>query len=589
VGRQEALTEMTEVSLNTKKEYALYYHDKGFSVCILHHNPPHLGKIAAIKWGKYQEERADKTQIAAWWDKDPEYNIMLIMGSISKAIALDVDGDVAKKRLEEKLVEMSTNLRVEFQDTMKNKSGGGGYHFVFRIEDDISDIGNKELWTDGGPHSEIKLKANGGYIVGAPSIHDSGNLYEWNGKDPALITRQQLNELIRLLSPVSEQQQQKQQQPMGASIGEGVEGGGCYRRLTIDDMEVLLKLIMPVYTDGTRDMFLFSLTGAMRKEGFPHEDTEKLVEEISKRSPYSNENMEKNLLVVDATYQKPIDDPRAIRGKAGLRGVLVDNYQPKDEKERQSRIDTFTQICQIINYVKPASAGSSSSNDDGGDGDGGGGTPPSEDDDNKKDNNKRSNKTLSTGAGLLRDKTVEDDETMIISYLATQVISRITVKAFLDTQEIIYYDQRRKHYSSGGGKRGESVINAEIEKIVDEIKAPYSVRGSIKSEVVKSIADRNPVNREDVDADPYTINLDNCLLDIFELVQMDQTPDYLTFSKFPIVYDTDAECPRIERFLGEVIIDTHKLREVLKFLGVYPTQKLQVREVAFVTWWRFQR
>jgi hypothetical protein len=46
---------------------------------------------------------------------------------------------------------------------------------------------------------------------------------------------------------------------------------------------------------------------------------------------------------------------------------------------------------------------------------------------------------------LLRDKTVDDENTRIITYLATEVISRVTLKAYLDTQEIIYYDEFRKH------------------------------------------------------------------------------------------------------------------------------------------------
>lgn len=46
---------------------------------------------------------------------------------------------------------------------------------------------------------------------------------------------------------------------------------------------------------------------------------------------------------------------------------------------------------------------------------------------------------------MLRDKTVDDENTRIITYLATEVISRVTLKAYLDTQEIIYYDEFRKH------------------------------------------------------------------------------------------------------------------------------------------------
>jgi putative DNA primase/helicase len=125
----------------------------------------------------------------------------------------------------------------------------------------------------------------------------------------------------------------------------------------------------------------------------------------------------------------------------------------------------------------------------------------------------------------------------------------------------LYFDKTRNYDRFGG----EAIIDAEIEKITIEIHAPFSVRSYVKGEIRKSIADSTLVHREEFDADPYTINLENCLLNVISRNQIEHSPDYLTLSKFPIVYDPAAECPRIEKFLGEVIQDLHKLREVLKY------------------------
>src|SRR5215204_4950351 len=184
---------------NSPKEAALYYHDMGFSVFVLQNEPAANRKKPAVNWELYKIMRPSKIQIKRWYTENPNYNLAAGTGDISKIIALDIDGPTAAKRVEEKIPEMSTNLRVAIQNTMVNRTGSGGQHIIFRIDEPTDIGGQKLLWTDGNEHSEIKLKGNGGYIVMPPSIHESGNRYQWNGKEPDLITRQELNELIRLL------------------------------------------------------------------------------------------------------------------------------------------------------------------------------------------------------------------------------------------------------------------------------------------------------------------------------------------------------------------------------------------------------
>jgi putative DNA primase/helicase len=259
-------------------------------------------------------------------------------------------------------------------------------------------------------------------------------------------------------------------------------------------------------------------------------------------SGYSDEDIDKSLKTVERTYKVPLED---VNGKAGLYEVLVASHE--GGKDYDSRVEAFSRICQIING-EPESLGEL-------DNDGDGGNSPYSDD---KNNNKES---VHSGVGLLKNKTVDDDTTRIISFLAPEVKKRITFKTMLDTHEILYFDKSRKYYRFNG----DAMIDAEIEKITIEIHAPFSVRSYVKGEVRKSIADSTLVHREEFDADPYTINLENCLLDVISKNQIEHSPDYLTLSKFPIVYDPDAECPRIEKFLGEVIQDSYKLREVLKF------------------------
>jgi len=101
---------MTSEGLNTSKDYALCYHDMGFSVFVLQ-NPDSEGrtieqlkarKKPAVKWELYQIMRPSKIQIERWYSKNKKYNLALVMGGISgNAIGFDVDGTGAQKKMEE--------------------------------------------------------------------------------------------------------------------------------------------------------------------------------------------------------------------------------------------------------------------------------------------------------------------------------------------------------------------------------------------------------------------------------------------------------------------------------------------------------
>src|SRR5688572_28645444 len=213
---------MTTAALNTPKDYAMYYHgskELGFSVFVLQ-NPDDEGrtkeqlktrKKPAVLWDLYQIMRPSKIQIERWFAKNPNYNVAVATGNISSIIAFDVDGPTAKKRLEEKRLEMSTNLRVALDNTMVNRTGSGGAHIIFRLDEPIG-MSQKVIWSDGQAHSQILIQGNGHYLVMPPSRHPNGNLYEWNGKAPHLITTQELNEFILPLRPSTVNHRHHQEQ-----------------------------------------------------------------------------------------------------------------------------------------------------------------------------------------------------------------------------------------------------------------------------------------------------------------------------------------------------------------------------------------
>lgn len=124
------------------------YYDMGLSVM------PVRGKMPLLSWKKWQEVRATPEQIAAW-DAGP-HNVGIITGRLSGIMVIDVDG----------------KTDMEFPETWTVKTSKG-YHYYFNLPDG-ADLRNR---TRAFPN--IDIRAEGGYVVAPPSVHESGHVYEW--------------------------------------------------------------------------------------------------------------------------------------------------------------------------------------------------------------------------------------------------------------------------------------------------------------------------------------------------------------------------------------------------------------------------
>lgn len=527
---------MTSIALDNTKAAALHY-VKEFGMCVIILKTDPAGnerKKPAIDWKLYEIMRPSPIQIECWFAKKPDHNIAAVMGYVAQMVAFDIDGPTAWAWTESRLPLMSEELRNAIASTYGTLTGSGSRNFVFRIEGDISDLSQLTLWTDGKPHSEIKLQANGHYVVVGPSIHPNGNVYRWNEKAPFTITRAQLDELIGILRPKNNNDTTS----TNSSSGDDAVREEGSRRLTLDNMEALLKWIMPIYQDGTRDLFLFYLSGAMRKEGFPHADTEELVEEISKRSSYPDEDLEKNLLIVDRTYQQPLDDPRRVRGKAGLKDLLIDNYQAKDENEHQLRVEAFTQICQIING-EPVGAAVGDDEDEG-------------EDDNDYDYKDRPGQWL-------RRQLAADKDLDVIETICNEVMRLERFRTFSDTKEIRWYQQGT--YLLGGEDR--------ITHLIEQLGG-YDVSTHVENEVLRHIRRRTQISRDKFDTDAHLVNCRNCVIDLRTGQTYPHDPDKFLFTQqIPWEYRADEGIVFPEGIVDFLynVMNPQDVRLVLEYLG----------------------
>ncbi|AQU78308.1 bifunctional DNA primase/polymerase [Planococcus faecalis] len=146
----------------------------------------------------FKDASKDAAQISRWWASNSAAGIGIPTGEVSGIIVIDVDprngGDVSLERL--------TAEYGELPDTVHCLTGGGGDHFYFKYDGRVT----KSSLVD---YPGLDFQGNGKYVVAPPSVHPSGNSYEWEESSKPVITKlAPLPEwLIKLLKGTPKQRQ----------------------------------------------------------------------------------------------------------------------------------------------------------------------------------------------------------------------------------------------------------------------------------------------------------------------------------------------------------------------------------------------
>src|SRR5262249_15693932 len=102
----------------------------------------------------------------------------IVTGAVSDLVVIDLDSDDAKNKLKS-LIPADYNLAA----VPRVRTGRGGYHLFFQHP-------GVHVATRAGVLPKTDVRADGGYVVTAPSIHESGRPYKWevplNGYLPKL-------------------------------------------------------------------------------------------------------------------------------------------------------------------------------------------------------------------------------------------------------------------------------------------------------------------------------------------------------------------------------------------------------------------
>jgi hypothetical protein len=114
----------------------------------------------------------DLETIRAWWARWPGANVGIATGAVSGLVVLDID---PRNGGDDTLAELLNTLG-QLPSTVEALTGGDGRHLLFR------DPGGRIASTLG---AGVDVKADGGFIVAAPSVHPSGRAYAWElSSDP---------------------------------------------------------------------------------------------------------------------------------------------------------------------------------------------------------------------------------------------------------------------------------------------------------------------------------------------------------------------------------------------------------------------
>lgn len=126
------------------------------------------GKRPLVTWLEFQERRAERDEIDAWFRHWPDANVGIVTGHVSGIVVIDVD---AKHGGFESLAAIERDLG-RLPDTVIAVTGGGGRHLYFAHP-------REALRNRVGLRPGIDLRADGGCVVAPPSVHPSGRRYAW--------------------------------------------------------------------------------------------------------------------------------------------------------------------------------------------------------------------------------------------------------------------------------------------------------------------------------------------------------------------------------------------------------------------------
>ena len=261
-------TILTQQKNNDKNiiQYGRFYLNQGYSIIPVDSRNKKGSIISS--WKKYQNKKAEFSQIQKWFNRWPQAGVAIVTGKISNIIVLDIDprhdGD---KTIKGKAL----------PPTVTVKSGGGGTHYYYRYPSDLNHISNFDGNNDNINLPGVDLRADGGFVYAPPSTHESGKKYKfYDGMDPK---NQKLADPPEWLIEVIQNHEEEKGDPVGPEeFEETIKKGNRNNQLTRLAGSLIHKM-----NPGMVLTTLKQINKENCEKPLPEREIKKIVESISKR------------------------------------------------------------------------------------------------------------------------------------------------------------------------------------------------------------------------------------------------------------------------------------------------------------------
>jgi putative DNA primase/helicase len=154
----------------------------------------------------------------------------------------------------------------------------------------------------------------------------------------------------------------------------------------------------------------------------------------------------------------------------------------------------------------------------------------------------------------IREKTEKEQEEDNIksAYIADKQFGSQSLAYYLvDEYHIQTIGERIRDlyiYKDGIYVIGTNAIRAEIQRILG-----FFANRHQKNEIIEKIKDLTTKDRKEFDVSKNLINLENGVINIENSEITNHDPKNLFFTKIPVVYKKDADCPQVKKFLSEIL------------------------------------
>ena len=133
--------------------------------------------------------------------------------------------------------------------------------------------------------------------------------------------------------------------------------------------------------------------------------------------------------------------------------------------------------------------------------------------------------------------------------MAALIMGNTTFLTYSDTHEVLYYDKSSGIYK----QNGEELIQQKVESQMAHLGLSTKCTSHYVSEVTGHIQRLTYKQRKDFNRFPAFLTLKNGTLDLTDQFVLTHSKEFRATIAVPIIYNKDAQCPAITKFLNEIV------------------------------------